>query len=808
MPSLPSESFQKVRLGLSVVVMMAILAVVVFLFSGVGESRYQNEMSLGPVSTEWIMDGGVEVRMGEGEWGMLNADQVLDEGISLRTGASSTLGLLFSDADLIRLNPGTEIVVGRFDPLVSPAMVSIELVSGSIWVSDLQGVADIQVDIPRAQVEPEMASVFVRLNDDSADVFAAHHPSRINFLNNSGELLNNYLLTESYKVALPQSKITETLSQLRYTKLTKEFPFIFVKEKEWEEGWSSALSSDLNRLNDAYIAFLSDLRRAGDGGAEVGSLRDRLNNAYRLFRSWLTLDRSYLESVESEDELSLLHQALYLILHGEDSAAQERLSRFVPAVSTFDSFERIAALVQIFRAVEWGSDFYGVKELLRELEYESTALDDRLAFRLDVQRERLNEIYDLLDQGERGAAQEALLEYSDEWADVIDRAGLQLGDQVQRITEERQMLQNLLYREDTFYSRPSYEVLTQLEDRILSLTAEEYDLNEERQQFIQDKIRMMTRLVYLVDIGLVGPEEGHLLGQRLVKESRELLDRVTSRAAITSYFVSRVDELEWKFAFVGSPEFLLGEGSFDDRLADYREKQQDLSDLSSYIAGLRDQPVVDSGIPLDEALAKAEQALQREGIQFSVLTPLGDVNHRLFRIEQGRSGLNDFTGNYDRETDLIYDLEVNGEVFSAGVLLGNLVEAIEVAISTEAFVDEMIDVDLPGPERLSPVEELAIDLARTEFKELSDVEVRFDDVSIVDLESNIFSMHLEFEAMEGMFAIDFNYDVDEGQMTDVVGQLEGELFVVDDVRLDSIEADVKAAWDRHQAEEIIEAPQN
>jgi hypothetical protein len=799
-----SEAMSKVKLGFSVVIFMAVLAVAAFVISawaetGKGGVTFEDREPVG-----LLVSGDVEVRDALNEasqWSALPAAQSVESGVAFQTGSDGELGILFKGADLIRLYPDTELVFDEIDLTADPYQIKATLVEGSVWLSDLHEIADLYVRTLQVGVQPENAATHVAYDGDEVQIFSAHHPARVSFLGSQGEALNDYLLTEAHQVKIRESSLNPaSIGSLRYTKLTKEYPFVFKDEDDWEDVWEGSLETDIERLDKGYSAFLSNLKRTGEVGSAPGTFGYSLSEGYKKVRSWLTFDKSYLMEVEESDDLDVLYQALYLIQHDRDSEALERLSRFQAVADQFESDKELEDLVTVFQAVEWGNEFYPVKTLLREVQL--AASPDKTMVSLVFLRDRLNEIYDVLDLGERGNAKAALLEYNQEWQNLMNIAGSEMAEHIQNLTEERQILQNLLFREDTFYSSESYSVLSALEDRILNLTAQEYDLNEERQAFVQDKIRLLARLIALVDEGLVGVKAGGDMGLQLVTEAQTLMQAITTEVAVTGYFQERLDEFELKVAFIQSPEFILGEGSFDERYDSYLNKESDLDDLSSYVSGLGgDAPVED--INEVDALGEAETALRMAQVAFDSLEliqlPREDQDFRLYKIVGGHVALIEFEANYDRLTRLVYDLSVEGEAFSSGVKVENLLEAITKATSDEftRFGEDTGELDEQVVQvQLTPVEKLAADLAQKNFNDADgDLEVELGDVTVVSLDENLFGMMTMTQSRSGEFMVDFVYNMESGEISQIVADKEGVSFVVEGIATtENMSMVIEEAW--------------
>ncbi|MBT5016515.1 hypothetical protein HN748_01420 [Candidatus Peregrinibacteria bacterium] len=790
MPEKIISPLSKIKLGISLVVFLGVLAGITFFVSLLGESHFQGGPIENPEQVQYVAVGDIEVQ-----------NETLSSGMSFETNEDSELGIEFELADLIRLYSDTEVVFETVDLESDPIKIEAQLKKGSMWISDLQGTVDLTLKTEKVQIQPQNGSTYIEYNDGSAYVLAAHHPTFITFLNDEGEVLNNFSLTESHEVSIRESSVSDVLSQLRYTKLTKEFPFTYLEQDDWKTDWEIALDADQDRLSDVYMQFISDLRHYGNGGFEDGSFRAQIQNLYRAVRSILTFSDTHLLTVEEDEDLDLLIQSFYLTLQGDSSLAKNRLQEFGKEAADFETLEKLTAFDRLFKSVYFGDIFYTAKSLVRDIQYDKAPTEDRLLLSLMFLRESLNEVYDLLDQGERMTAKEALYAYSDTWQTLISRSGSDLAEMVQGLTAERQILQNLLYREDIFYEVQSYEVLSTLEDRILNLTAEEYDLNEERQAFVQDKLQVLDRLVDLVDDELVSENEALDLGYLLMSEARDLLNDITSEAAVNDYFAEKLKEYSLMFEFIGSSDFALAQGSFDDAFHDYLEKQGELEALSEYILGLTEEEE-ETELTLEEAQAEAEKAFDEEGIDYTALVALGDQSYRLFQVEGGRVDLIDFDANYDRVSGILYDLEVEGDVFSTGVKLADLEEAIEQATTEEV---EEIEEEVEVERALTALESFAIDLAETTLA-LEGLEVSKDEISIVDLDENLFGVVYVMTYSGDEVLVEFLYDEDTVEALEIIAT-QGEQVVTfdDEVGVKDLETLVEVLFADLEEEEAEEA---
>lgn len=785
------------------------------MFSGVWEgsspTSYEEDVSL----VSYVPEGTVEMFVPSEDsiteeliWLPFEDSTILSSGVMFRTGDQSQLAIYFRSADLIRFFSNTEVIVDTVDTSVYPMKFHFRLVKGSAWISNLQGTSHFELETPRLRIEPEEASTYVRYEEGEAFILSAYHETRVSFLEGVPEdateviepaVLNDYLLTELHQVSINEADIQPVLAQLRYTKLTKEFPFVYVAETDFEDEWTLQLAADRDRLAKAYTDFVSFLRREGEAGASPDTLAYRWHSTYIKIRDAFTLDKIHLKEVQDREKLEVLYQSLYLILAGDPVGAVERLQRFQGFSMDVTQFPEFYVLDQVFHTVNFGSDFYPVKELFRELQL-GVITDplQKLALSLHFLRDRLNEVYDLLDVGDLRNAKEALYAYNTEWQDLMESSGTDLRDSVQVLTEERQVLQNLLYREPTFYDADLYTVLSELEDRILTLTAEEYDLNEERQTFVQDKIRMLSNLVSYIDGGTIGVDNGIALADLLLEDSQTLLNGITQAAAVNQYFSEKLIEMDDMFRFLNSPDYKMGEGTLEKKFAAYLQKEMDMDALASYIQGLADASTSDEApaMTLDESLTAAQKRFGQAGVEYTALMPLGDTDYRLFKIEGGRVGEIDFQGNYDRETDIVYDLSVQGETFSTGLKLDLVVNAISAMGQGSEEVVEDFTTEPAGSSdvSLSPVEELAVRLVRSSLEAQAGVDFVEASIQIVNLDENQFQVEVPMEMQGETVPVTFSYDGDDNSVSGVTGEVNGETFEVQVTTIEELRGAVEAAY--------------
>jgi len=209
-----------------------------------------------------------------------------------------------------------------------------------------------------------------------------------------------------------------------------------------------------------------------------------------------------------------------------------------------------------------------------------------------------------------------------------------------------------------------------------------------------------------------------------------------------------------------------------------------LEDLNEYIQSLRvgeDDDTVT--ISLEDATAEVEETLHDNSIQFATVESLGDSSYRLFEIAGARTGGIAFEANYDRETQILYDVVVGEVRFSTGLSLEMAKQVIEGTVSdAEVVEDEEPATAVEDDE--TPTESLAISRVEAAL-EAADLEVSDFAVTLVDLEENLFTLEGSFD--KGKLLVSGTYDLDTGLVSEIVLESEGQSYTAEDTSLVDLE---------------------
>ena len=652
--------------------------------------------------------------------------------------------------------------------------VSIDLETGALFFASKAGDFSVSVQTPFARVDSENSNAYVSFNAETnlLEVFALDHPSTVTFLS-EGEDLNALLIPTGYKMKIPGSKVTETLARLRLTKLSKEFQIFAFENGELPEDVQILVENSESAYKDSSLAYLNQVQKNSDFGPSLTGVGGIINGGLQFFENILTVLPNADLRLEEDERDSALTYALTNLLYGDSVAGQTW-------VSVWQSFpqdpEEVKGLYRSLSFVLPGEELYPVKAAAAEVLYPEQAP-------LTTLRRQFQEIESLLAAGYQVEAQGAYQDYQARFEEALHSGDLDEEAMLDDISREYVLLELLLRSNSVFYSTDAVKLLSDLEEAILSLAGSDQDLDEERQAFVQSKIRFLQNLFAYVMERKISLATATDLANELLSEAESTLASITSKVAVRDYFETKLEEFDLSIAFMNSPEFYSYD-SFNIGLADYRSKEANLEDLNEYIQSLRvgeDDDTVT--ISLEDATAEVEETLHDNSIQFATVESLGDSSYRLFEIAGARTGGIAFEANYDRETQILYDVVVGEVRFSTGLSLEMAKQVIEGTVSdAEVVEDEEPATAVEDDE--TPTESLAISRVEAAL-EAADLEVSDFAVTLVDLEENLFTLEGSFD--KGKLLVSGTYDLDTGLVSEIVLESEGQSYTAEDTSLVDLE---------------------
>jgi hypothetical protein len=710
------------------------------------------------------------------------SEESLDTG-SIELGSEQsvdqTATLRLHERDSVSLLPGSTATV-NYDK--EAQAVTVELSKGAAFFATTADDFSVSVVTSFARVDSQNSSAGVVLSEsgESLEVFALEYPSLVTFTAN-GEDLNALLVPTGYRMKIPASKITDTLARLRLTKLTKEFPVFEYEDAELSSDLVATFEASQAAYSNSSVAFLQAAQADGHFGPARAGLGSFVSKAYELFEEILTvLPEAQAELDEAKKE-NALEYGMTNLLFGERSTGEGWIAEWQAASPDPEEVDELYS--ELFFALP-GDELYPIKAAAAEILYPHEEP-------LTALRRQFQEIEGLLARGSLVDAQTAYADYQTKFEAALDSGTLDDEVYLDDISREYYLLELMLRSNAVFYSGDSVHLLTELEDKILSLAGSDQDLDEERQAFVQSKLRYLANLFNFVTELKISVEDATELANDLVSEAEKYLSEISSQVAVKDYFTTKLADYDLSILFMNSPEFYSYD-DFDEGLEAYRLKVKDLEDLNAYLQNLRSQDNEIATVSLEEAIAEVEADLRANSIQYSGVESLGDSANRLFEIVNGRTGGYSFTANYDRETQILYDTVVDEIRFPTGITLENASEVIKEAMEGEPQVEEEVEEEvLEEEDEQSLTESVALKRVEQAFED-AEIDLEKFTFAVVDLDDNTFTF--EGTASYAQLPVTGIYDLDTNQVSEVVWQLDGSPKTLPDMDLADFEEALYATY--------------
>jgi len=667
--------------------------------------------------------------------------------------------------------------------------LDMTLYAGAVLMGAQAGDFSVSVHTDFAQVDAKYNTSWVSLAEDGAslDVYALRGPSTLSFIQD-GKVINTLPISVHMRVKAPKAKVTPTLQRLRLTKLTKEFPAFPITDKEM----TADLKAALEELSAAYQSSaertLADLQAQRDFGPPLSGFGARVASFLSRFESFATLLPHAQQRLENATREERLKYALTNFLYGKKEVGTTWLQAWQADLPPLTELRPL--YVSLFFVLP-GDDLYPVKSALMQ----AFAQEDPLG----VLHQQLEEVQELLDRGDFVEAKKAYDVYSQALGVSLEAGAFDSPEGAAQLGREYVLLERMLRDQAVFYTPDSVALLGQLEAKQLALVGTDQDLDEERQAFVQSKLRFLERLFQLVVDGQVPVDRAGSLAETLINSAEADLAALSGDAAVRLYFKDQLDEFSVALQFMNSPEFFTY-SSFDEGLKDFQEKLNDLKDLNAYLQSIRSGSEVElSPLALQEAIIKVGTLLTSNGIQYQDVISLEDAEYRLFKIQGARLDGLAFEAKFDLETQIFYDVELGDIRFSTGLRLENLASVLHR--SQEQAPAEELPAESDGQaDSASLTETVALEHAKDGFVE---AKLNPDDFTLTleDLEKNLF----RFEGVVGEQKIPVSglYSADTNKVTELTVDIAGSSKTLPSVVLSQMETAVVATYDALSATKSV-----
>ena len=561
-----------------------------------------------------------------------------------------------NNRDQIVILPGSELDV-KFDDINNH--FDFDLKKGGIIAATLAGDLNATVSSGFAKVDLKNSITYLAVSDTSLKVYSIDHPVLLTLLADSKDL-NSFYVPKNYRTEIPKSKVSASIAKLRLTKLLKEFQLFEFKNTEFSADIQNELVGIETTYEQAGNNYMNSLNANIDLGPSLEGISSKINSYFVEGRKLLTFLPYAQDRLQEKANENYLNYAISNALSSKQDVSQNWLQKWL--ASAIGDEEKSKINSDMFFILP-GTSLYNLK----------SAVDDNSIY------EKFNEIESLLQKSDNVDASQTFQDYKKSFEESLGNSTF-TGVQGLAELSRRYVLTELLLRSNSiFYTADSAKLLKEIETSILTLASSYQDLDEERQAFVQSKIRFLDNLFNFVQTKKISVETGTIVASQLLSDADDYLNAISAQVAVKSYFEDKLSDYDTSLAFISSPEFS-SYSDFAEGLAAFKQKSADLNQLNAYIQGLRTGKVEEAEVlSLDKATAEVEGDLDSSGIQYAELASLGDTSNRLFEIHGGRVSGKEFLGKYDRETKILYEVSVGDLKFSTGLAVEKFRDVVKNA---------------------------------------------------------------------------------------------------------------------------------
>ncbi len=575
--------------------------------------------------------------------------------------------------------------------------------------------------------------------------------------------INNLLVPRGNHVDVPLKKIDEDIEPLLFSKLAKEFKYSAIPAKSKESDWVvENMKKDTKYIESVKQEIVSDVLSRGI------QVREGMISKF-LF--WAEENLTFVPAKKDQmliDHIqAYLDDALYYVGQGDESKAQESLSKFSSfGVDVPSSYEDTIAVFGPGDNQSLVSEFILNRAFSTSDALGSYMLMDKLW--LDV--------YGGIDES-TALAELSLDDYYKHFDQIL--GDISTKDQYRMyLTFQNQLFDNLLLRNSIFYADGYFAMKNAIEQELL----EQYEgqLRDELQQtFISYKIDFMKRMrkhFFNEEIEVPAAKE---IFSRLFEEVDALMPADTSSVAVIELFQNQLSDIDDLWGYLSSPEYHTGSYGLthEERYESYLTERDTIYSLVNL-----QEEVLGETVEVEDdvlgAIKEVEDLLsENEDISDLEVGEIKQVDQRYVDVKAVLGGY-PFEGQYDRDTDTFIEVYVYEELISdSSVKLDGLLAVLQAKFADLAEDLEILEDEDKLTEETSAQRFARVYIAKkvTEFG----FEAELEDVSVVDELNAVY--RLENIVLKDVENIEVTFDIlMNGELaTNVLLMIDGKPTVLD-----------------------------
>lgn len=612
------------------------------------------------------------IRNGKSE--AVNEEKKLLPGDTLKTTERQTATITLNQKGVLRMGPESVLILKTLSSTEGDFFL---LEKGELWINTVFTPQSLTVVTKGVLLLPRRSAFNVNFDEEKTVVKAHTGEVEVKIVSSSfgsgyseketGKTINSFLITSGGQATLYAEKIknnAKELEKLLYSKLIKEFQYGLIGKSDWQE--DTWLKQNI-AADEELIQKLAQniLRSINSRGIKVGSLTTWTyqleKTAGNLFSSLTFAEQKAIQRLR-EDVFIHLHDAEHFIIFGRANEARERLQLFSENFKKAYGSKDKAFQQQLYQDLEkkyeelnfvlFDDPLALVKSAMADLLYQYS--DSRAPeIRITLLREYLHQAYKLAENNPL-AARTALAEYSRRLIQFIKEEKSKFQSINNFLTEENQIMDNLLRQFPQFYQDTFFEFKHFLEIEWLALLPENAQKNEERQTIISNKIDFLKQLQSFFLYGKISLKDAKAIVFRLINEMKDL--QTDDELGINQLFAIRLKDYGQFLRFLNTTDFTGLQGAstrkrYEEFLANQKEQVSTDQAVQEF---LQEQTPIAS-LTLDQILLQIKADFKDIKAENVKIGSLGNKNQQFVRVEGTVENIS-FQAQYDWKKKLVSEV--------------------------------------------------------------------------------------------------------------------------------------------------------
>lgn len=442
--------------------------------------------------------------------------------------------------------------------------------TGRFWINSKNSLLFAEIVTPGVRITAEPGIFDIQYGTGALSLTAHRRSMQVEFLD------NKLILPEGRAMTLQESRIAKDsgiISRLRYSKLSKEFPYF---EKESPDAWTKANQDDDKIFNEEVREkFIQKTKKRGPKTG--GELKNSLHKAGLLF----TFDSNRRSEKEAEFALDFFDSAVYAMVVGNRQLAEEMLSQFnfmATQLGSANSFlhKEAARRLSLLAFVNPYEPLFDAAANLRKISGADVLSALHVVF---------NDVLDTSAVGTDAETQTRTLTMLRRFGSLAAEqlGGIRNQNSADDVFYEYVVLNDFLARNPLLLREEFLKILEKFERSNLKLIASREEADDQRQFFISEKlkkIRVIEHLMSNTDMPFQDARKAILL----IASHIDALQPAVSDSAVLAYFEDQMSSFAPLIAFLRSSDAERLHGSYKESFSDFKVIQDELKKVTELLS--------------------------------------------------------------------------------------------------------------------------------------------------------------------------------------------------------------------------------